>query len=184
MRRLPFMRRPPVILPLKLADTESLQILHGQAFAHGWGAEAFRSFLDDNQVIGFGAYVKNHRPFSIKRELRGFILARLVCGEAEILTFTIDKSARRGGLGRALLEHLLRHLYSERAEALFLEVDEHNAPALSLYKSLGFAETGRRKAYYDAASQVISENGEPHEANARSDAVLLEYRFKPKSPII
>ena len=44
----------------------------------------------------------------------------------------------------------MRHLYSERAEALFLEVDESNAAAIGLYRRLGFRDVGRREGYYSA----------------------------------
>ena len=43
---------------------------------------------------------------------------------------------------------VLRRLHGERAEALFLEVDETNAPALALYRRLGFREVGKRPNYY------------------------------------
>ena len=46
---------------------------------------------------------------------------------------------------------MLRELHAERAEALFLEVDETNVPALALYRRLGFREVGKRPAYYDRA---------------------------------
>jgi len=171
MKTLPFLRRPPIITPLALADCEALQSLHGVSFFHGWDAAAFRGFLLDQQIIGFGARLKG------SRRLSGFILARLVRlddgGEAEILTFAVAPKARRRGIGRALLEHLLRCLYQQRAEVLFLEADAQNTAALALYRSLRFKETGRRKAYYQTAP-APGANGEA----ARSDAILLEYRFE------
>ncbi|MET0429646.1 MAG: ribosomal-protein-alanine acetyltransferase, partial [Microvirga sp.] len=34
------------------------------------------------------------------------------------------------------------------ARIVFLEVEEGNAPALALYRRLGFREVGRREGYY------------------------------------
>ena len=39
---------------------------------------------------------------------------------------------------------------------MFLEVNEHNAPAINFYKKLGFIETNKRKKYYkDGADAII-----------------------------
>ncbi|KAA6405145.1 GNAT family N-acetyltransferase [Candidatus Tokpelaia sp.] len=179
MRYLPFLRRPALIVPLLPEDAPALHHLHEQAFYHGWGAAAFQNFLNDSRIIGFGSRIAGE-----KRRFSGFILARSVCGEAEILTFAVTREYRRLGLGRALLEHLLRFLYQERVRALFLEADEQNAPALALYRALGFQETGRRKAYYNNASAAAAETGKtagtvPGGDNIkRSDAILFEYRLK------
>jgi len=41
-------------------------------------------------------------------------------------------------------------------DAVFLEVDENNAPARRLYRKAGFTEVGGRKAYYqEGASAVV-----------------------------
>ena len=59
----------------------------------------------------------------------GFVLARLAAGEGEILTVAVARSHRRQGLGWRLMDAVLRELHAQRAEALFLEVDETNAAA-------------------------------------------------------
>ncbi|RUX64079.1 ribosomal-protein-alanine acetyltransferase, partial [Mesorhizobium sp. M7A.F.Ca.US.014.04.1.1] len=46
---------------------------------------------------------------------------------------------------------VLRELYAQRAEALFLEVDETNVAAIALYRRLGFREVGKRPNYYRSA---------------------------------
>lgn len=170
MKGLNFTRHPPVIAPLAPQDAQALAALHTLAFSYGWDEAAFRNFLSNPQIVGFGA-----RQSGKSKHLSGFILARSVCGEAEILTFAVAKAAQRRGLGQALLEHLLRFLYRERAEALFLEVDESNTAARALYRKCKFKETGRRKAYYEAEPRQSGINAA---ANARSDAIVLEYRFK------
>jgi len=173
MKSLSFLRRPAVIVPLEMADAPIVHRLHRQAFYHGWGVAAFQNFLNDPHIIGFGARL-NSRSAG-ERHFSGFILARLIDHEAEILTFAVAKNYRRAGLGRALLEYLLRFLYQERAEILFLEADEHNSPALALYRSLGFRESGRRKAYYQSPAADAALGGA---APGRSDAILFEYRLE------
>ena len=82
------------------------------------------------------------------RDRSGFVLARLVAGEAEILTVAVARSHRRLGLGWLLMDAVLRDLHTRRADALFLEVDESNTPAITLYRRLGFRQVGRRPDYY------------------------------------
>ena len=78
----------------------------------------------------------------------GFVLARLAAGEAEILTVAVARAHRRHGLGWRLMDAVLRQLHADRAEALFLEVDETNLPALHLYRRMGFLQVGKRANYY------------------------------------
>ena len=78
-------------------------------------------------------------------------VARRAADEGEILTVVVARALRRSGLGWKLMDAVLRELHAARAQALFLEVDESNAPALALYRRLGFREVGRRPSYYDHA---------------------------------
>jgi ribosomal-protein-alanine N-acetyltransferase len=47
-----------------------------------------------------------------------------------------------------LLTLHLRRLAGLGVRAVFLEVDEHNAPAIKLYSRAGFREISRRPNYY------------------------------------
>jgi ribosomal-protein-alanine N-acetyltransferase len=78
----------------------------------------------------------------------GFVLARAVAGEAEILTIATHPQRRRSGIGRALLKAAAAEAHARGATKMFLEVDSANTPAMALYYSLGFAKTGARKGYY------------------------------------
>jgi len=143
--RLPFTRRHTfTVIRLTARDAAALEHLHRQDFPRPWSAAEFESLIAQPAVFGYIA-VPDGRPRS---EAAGFVLARLAAGEAEILTVAVDGAARRQGLGRRLMDAVLRDLYAHRAEALFLEVDETNAPAVALYRGLGFAEVGRREGYY------------------------------------
>src|SRR5690606_33649960 len=102
------------------------------------------SLLGQTPVFGFVA-VSSGNP---EPPPNGFVLARLAAGEAEILTIAVRRACQRTGLGRLLMDGVLRHLHAERAEALFLEVDEGNAAALALYRRLGFRQVGQRPGYY------------------------------------
>ncbi|MGE5145210.1 MAG: GNAT family N-acetyltransferase [Candidatus Eiseniibacteriota bacterium] len=78
----------------------------------------------------------------------GFAMLRAVAGEAELLSIGVLPEARRRGLGRALVQAVADRAAGLGARVLHLEVADNNAPALGLYRSLGFLETGRRPGYY------------------------------------
>ena len=80
--------------------------------------------------------------------LVGFLVARLVAPEIEILNFGVDPSARRRGTGRALLAEALHWGAQNGAEKAFLEVRASNLVAIQFYKSCGFQLAGRRTGYY------------------------------------
>ncbi|WP_182084241.1 GNAT family N-acetyltransferase [Aureimonas sp. ME7] len=130
--------------PLAADDVEWAAALHSQAFSQPWSGDEFAALLSQRGTFGYVV-----RRSGAVRPL-GVVLARLAAGEAEILTIVVDKAARGKGFGRLLMDNTLQHLHAERAESLFLEVEETNAPALKLYRHLRFEEVGRRPAYYTA----------------------------------
>jgi ribosomal-protein-alanine N-acetyltransferase len=83
-------------------------------------------------------------------EMAGFLVARLVVRELEILNFAVRPAARRGGIGRALLGEALRWAKMSEAHEAFLEVRVSNVAALQFYERHNFEVTGRRPRYYTA----------------------------------
>lgn len=146
MIRIPFVSKPReyTVRPLTQEDSGRLSELHGEDFVRPWSEEEFASLLLQDPAFGFGAVEVGRRG----APLVGFVLARLAAGEAEILTLAVARSHRRAGIGRQLMDAVLRELHAARADALFLEVDETNAPAIALYRRLGFRQVGNRPDYY------------------------------------
>lgn len=83
----------------------------------------------------------------------GFLIARAVADESEILTLCVAPAARRQGVATALIGEL-RQLLPPR-QRLLLEVAVTNHAAAQLYKSLGFQEVGKRPNYYRRAGQAV-----------------------------
>ena len=77
--------------------------------------------------------------------VQALLVVREGGGQAEVLTLATHPHAARRGLARALL---LESIPLLSAPVLFLEVAEGNAPAIALYRSLGFEMFGRRPGYY------------------------------------
>jgi [ribosomal protein S18]-alanine N-acetyltransferase len=126
--------------PATLADAPRLAQLHGASFHRGWGEGEFESMLGESNTLV-------HR-LRLGRKTVGFAVSRMGADEAEILTIAIDPRYRGHGLSRNLLLTHLGHLAARGVRTIFLEVEENNRPALSLYKRAGFAVVGRRQRYY------------------------------------
>jgi [ribosomal protein S18]-alanine N-acetyltransferase len=65
--------------------------------------------------------------------------------EYEVHTIGVDPAYQGRGVGRRLLDELLN---LTAGAVVHLEVRTDNAPAIALYRSVGFAEVGLRRRYY------------------------------------
>jgi [ribosomal protein S18]-alanine N-acetyltransferase len=81
-------------------------------------------------------------------EVAGFIVARRIASDAEILNFAVRPGLRRQGLGAALLNAALFWAQELSAEKVILEVRVSNDAALRFYKRHNFQTVGRRAGYY------------------------------------
>lgn len=81
-------------------------------------------------------------------DVGGYVVALDAADEGEILNLAVAPSGRRHGLGRALVEAMLRLLKEREVCQVYLEVRESNAAARALYAAQGFKEVGRRQQYY------------------------------------
>lgn len=132
------------IVPMDADDCAEASVLHASGFSRVWSDGEIEALLGQEAVIGFIA----RRP-GRRRRSGGFVLARLAADEAEILTIAVSPKYRQSGLGWRLMGAVLRHLRAEGTQSLFLEVDESNRAAISLYGKLGFSKVAERAAYYD-----------------------------------
>jgi len=86
-------------------------------------------------------------------EVAGFLIARRLANDLEILNFAVRPGARRFGVGRSLLQETLAWGAAFQAEKAFLEVRMSNLAALRFYERNGFEVTGRRPRYYSSPAE-------------------------------
>ena len=138
-RRL-FARSRVVLSEAGVADARALAALHAGSFQRAWSDGEFVELLRQPNIVA-------HRA-AIGGSLAGFILSRMISGEAEILSMAVSSTQRSKGLGGQLLHLHLRRLAGLGIGAVFLEVAEDNVPARRLYRRAGFRDVGRREGYY------------------------------------
>lgn len=130
----------PTYAEASIADTQAIAVLHAASFHRGWSQDEIERLLLDRCIL-------THRA-AIRRKLAGFIMSRIVAGEAEILSVAVGSTQQGRGLARNLLRLHLGRLAGQGVKTVFLEVDENNEPAIRLYRRMGFYEVGRRPGYY------------------------------------
>ena len=133
------------------SDLEKVLAVEIKAYQHPWTLGIFRDCLR----IGYNAWV-----MTLNENVIGYGIVMLSPGEAHILNVCIDPDYQRKGLGRYLLNHLVKKSNQTDVDMILLEVRRSNVNAQQLYVSEGFHELGVRKAYYPA------EDG-------REDAIIL-----------
>lgn len=141
------------IVPLRIESAAELAALHQRCMPapDGWAEPGLKRLMQADAAVGVEAH---HGDGS----LAGFVLAFAAADEAEVLALCVAPERRRSGLGRRLLRRLERDLASRHITQLFLEARVSNLPARRLYEQAGFAETGRRRAYYSPADGLAAED--------------------------
>jgi [ribosomal protein S18]-alanine N-acetyltransferase len=99
----------------------------------------------------------------------GYAVMSMGAGEAHILNLCVREDVRRGGVGRSLIRHLLAEAEHAGMSEVFLEVRPSNDIAMLLYQSMGFAQIGTRRGYYQAVG-------------GREDANVLRLKLADRKP--
>ncbi|MDA1081085.1 MAG: ribosomal protein S18-alanine N-acetyltransferase [Gemmatimonadetes bacterium] len=137
------MNAPPtlVIRDAVAADVPAVHAIEVQSFPAPWRRESFRNYVLDGSARLMVAVEANGG-------VAGFVVLLLAADEAELANLAVAPAARRRGVARDLVRHTLAVAEAAGVGAVFLEVRESNAAARDLYAAYGFAEVGRRRAYY------------------------------------
>ena len=133
-------------------DAPALAAIHAQCFNEEvWDAAAIAGLMATPGTFAL-----------VDETAGGFILVRTAGDESEVLTLGVRPAARRRGMAKNLVLTAAARAVEDGAAIMFLEVNVGNNAAIALYKGLGFAEVGRRIAYYAG----------PH--GMREDALVLQ----------
>jgi len=123
------------------ADIGAVSDLENAAYMFPWSPGIFRDCLR----VGYTC-----RVVQAADGLGGYAIMSMGAGEAHILNICIRADLRGQNVGRRLLTWLLDEARRAGQGWVFLEVRPSNRPAILLYESLGFAQVGSRRGYYQA----------------------------------
>lgn len=111
-----------------------------------WGWEAYRAELARRESVML--VVRRDVPDDSGRNVVAYIASRVSADELHINNIGVRETARRKGLGAALLGAALEEGARRGATLAVLEVRAGNAAAQALYMRFGFKVVGERKDYY------------------------------------
>jgi [ribosomal protein S18]-alanine N-acetyltransferase len=130
-----------MLRPLQLRDADALFALESSVNAFPWSRHQFDHSFQSGH-FGWG--------FEPDRSLRAFALFQQILDEATLLNIVVHPDLQRQGMARKLLLYAFPELVRRGAARCLLEVRVSNAPAIGLYRSLGFGTDGKRRDYYPA----------------------------------
>ncbi len=122
------------------SDLEAVWKLEQECFSDAWSMKLLAEAASGEYDYFFLAEYEG--------QVCGYADLRILAGEGEIERIAVTEKRRRLGIGKKLMEEMVRFASGQGAEDLTLEVRLSNTAARKLYESCGFAEEGRRKGYY------------------------------------
>jgi len=134
------------LVPMRDSDVDAVTAIEQRAHPFPWT----RGNFVDSLKAGHSAWV-----FREGGALAGYGVLMMTVDEAELLDITVVPECQRRGLGGALLDRLFDVARSHGATRMLLEVRPGNESGLALYRRFGFAEIGRRRAYYHGKEDAI-----------------------------
>ena len=135
-----------------LEDLSLIAQLESEAGATKWSEETLRATLLNAHTQAWLVAAPS---------AAGYLLARCIDEEGEILTLCVHPAQRRRGLARALLHACLTAWTEAGVTTGHLDVSAHNHAAIQLYSSSGWSTTGVRKGYYSTGEDALQMSWAP-----------------------
>ena len=112
-----------------------------------WNKNQWENELKNYYVTAIGVYFNN--------SILGVCVFHKIYDEVEIRYLSVHPSYKRRGLGKKLINKIIKQCKNENIQRIFLEVSLKNKQALDFYEYFGFKTIGIRKKYYKDGSDAI-----------------------------
>ena len=142
----------PLYRRMTADDLDTVMAIENEVYPHPWT----RGNFSDSLAAGYHCWIAE-----CGGEMAGYTVVAIAAGEAHLLNLSVAGPWQRRGIGREMLNFVLRLARESGARRILLEVRPSNDAARSLYAAAGFAEIATRRGYYPADK-------------SREDAIVLE----------
>ena len=134
-------------------DTPAVLNIEAASFENPWSEDELTRTLRHREVIGMVAELAD--------EVVGVMIYELHKNRLHVIDFAVAPTARRQGVGSAMVEKMVSKLSQERRNRITLEVRETNLSAQLFFKSQGFRAVRVLRDFYEEDDE---------------DAYLMQYR--------
>ena len=112
-----------------------------------WNQNQWVNELEKDYVNAIAIYLNN--------SMAGVCVFLKIYDELEIRYLSVHPSYKRRGLGKKLINNIIKECKNERISRIILEVSSKNMQALSFYEYFGFETISIRKKYYRDGSDAL-----------------------------
>ena len=158
-------RQAVVIRRLEASDIEAVIEIQTQC------REASQWSRKEYELLAAASSVNSTTPCWVAENdgrVAGFLAARKLADELEILNLAVVPASQRQGIAGQLLRAAMKWAAAEKIAKIYLEVRASNTAAKTFYQSHGFHAIGKRPNYY----------GDPPE-----DALLLRTSLRERDSV-
>lgn len=136
-----------LIRSMSISDLDQIKNNLETDFDEFWNYNVFKQELENPNSEYFVAI--------LNETIVGFAGIWTAVDDIHITNIVTKKSHRNQGIGKKLLEHLIKISKQKNLSSLTLEVNEKNEPAIKLYEQYNFKKIGKRKNYYKQNENAI-----------------------------
>ena len=130
------------IRPMEESDLDVVMYLEGVCFLAPWNLEQIRYELNESPVSNVWVIE------SSTSGVVGFVDCWIMFNFATIAQICVNPVYRRRGLGRMMLDEVIKDCKAHKMNNISLEVRTHNEAAIKMYLESGFVINHTKKAYY------------------------------------
>ncbi len=128
-------------MPMKFCHVDRVSEIEKSIYRTPWSRHAFINEILDNEFAFY--YVALAEDTVV-----GYGGIWVILDEAHVTNLAVSPAWQGRGIGKALLQHLIREAALLGAKKMTLEVRVSNLKAQALYRKFGFVDRGIRPNYY------------------------------------
>ena len=129
-----------ILREMLVDDLDQVMKIENELFSTPWTKEGFFTYLTRKDAMFLVVEEKD--------EIQAYCGLIMVLDEGDITNVAVRPDRQREGIGRFLLDSLIRFAGVQGVTTIHLEVRVGNETAIRLYEREGFTKDGIRKNYY------------------------------------